>query len=98
MAVAIIAIIFGSFLLLMKMLLNQKSENALPQNIQEGSSMALSELEEMIASTINQAVEPLVARLDELESSHLLATSEKLLLNDAEDVSEKQATRIRSES
>ena len=43
---------------------------------------------------VNQAIEPLVARIDELESAQLLATSEKMLIGESAQTQE----RVKSES
>lgn len=82
MPVVIVAIVFGSFLVLMKMILDHKKQNQLPPRVDEGSSMRLSELNEHIRATVQEAVEPLVARIDELESAQLMAASEKILISE----------------
>ena len=94
MPVAIVAIIFGSFLLLMKMILTHKQGNRALPPVESGSSVMLSELEQMIDDRVNQAIEPLVARIDELESAQLLATSEKMLIGESAQTQE----RVKSES
>ncbi len=91
MPVAIVGIIFGSFLLLFKMLLEHKRQNMALPTVQEGASMKYSELEQRILATVNEAIEPLVARIDELESAQLLASSERLLLGDSDHT--KEASR-----
>jgi hypothetical protein len=87
---AIVAIIFGSFLILMKMILSHKGQNQLAQTVSEANSMALSELQEIIDDAINQRVEPLMARIDELESAQLLGTSERMLLGESEPTPAKK--------
>ena len=88
MPVAIVAIVFGSFLLLMKMILSHRQEaRALPP-VDSGSTMRLSELESMMERKVQEALEPLVTRIDDLESLQLEAMTEKLLIEDGERTSE----------
>ena len=96
MPVAIVAIIFGSFLLLMKMILSHRQENRVLPPVNSGSSVLLSEIEQMMEDRVKQAMEPLVARIDELESAQLLATSEKMLIS--ESVQSSTGERAKSES
>lgn len=91
MPVAIIAVIFGSFLLMMKMILEHKRQNAAQPTVQEGNSMKFSELEQHILATVQEAIEPLVARIDELESAQLLGSSERLLIGESVDKSSESA-------
>jgi len=56
----------------------------------------LSELEHMMDDRVNQAIEPLVARIDELESAQLLATSEKMLIG--ESIQAQTHERVKTES
>ncbi len=44
--------------------------------------MMLSELNDHIQNAVQEAIEPLVARIDELESAQLLSTSETMLLSE----------------
>jgi hypothetical protein len=95
MQIAIVGIVFGSFLLFVKMILEHKKQNVVLPTVQEGSSMKYSELEERILTTVHEAMEPLIARIDELESAQLLASSENLLLGDS---SEKSSNQSRAKS
>ena len=87
MPVIVVLIVFGSILTMIKMLLTHSRDKMLAQNSAEGSSMRLSELENMVADRISEAIEPLVSRVDELESAHLLETSKQMLLEPGETVS-----------
>jgi len=82
--------------MLMKMILSHKQNNRALPPVDSGSSMRLSELENMMNDRVNQAVEPLVARIDELESFQLLAASEKMLIEEGEETSSTAPTRERS--
>lgn len=82
MPVAIVAIIFGSLLMFLKMILEHKKQNIALPTVHEGNSMKFSELEQHILATVQEAIEPLVARIDELESAHLLGSSERLLIGE----------------
>ncbi len=87
MPVIIVLIVFGSILTLIKMLLTHNRDKMLAQTSMEGSSMRLSELENMVTDRISEAIEPLASRVDELESAHLLETSKQMLLDPGETVS-----------
>jgi len=80
MPVVIVAIVFGTLLLIIKMGLEYGKQKMLSQRDGSGSSLRVSELEAMIESAVSDAIQPLVARVDELESEKLLATSRDLLL------------------
>lgn len=73
MPVAIVALVMGSFLLFIKMLLEYNKDKMLAAGKQESgsSTMLLSELNEMIAAAVHEAVEPLHARLEHLEQKAL---------------------------
>ncbi len=92
MPVAIVAIVFGTVLLAIKMGLEYKKQKMLSQGGHGGSSLRVSELEAMIESAVNDAIEPLIARVDELESEKLLATSKKLLLEEGEESGESTSS------
>ncbi|MDA1028055.1 MAG: hypothetical protein O3B41_03260 [Bacteroidetes bacterium] len=95
MPVAIVAIIFGSLLMFVKMVLEHKKQNIALPTVHEGNSMKFSELEQHILATVQEAIEPLVARIDELESAQLLGSSERLLLSDSADKS-SQSSKTKS--
>ncbi len=84
MPVVIVAIVFGSVLLIIKMGLEYGKQKMLSQRDGSGSSLRVSELEAMIDSAVSDAIEPLVARVDELESEKLLTTSRELLLEEGD--------------
>lgn len=73
MPVAIVALVMGSFLLFIKMLLEYNKDKMLAAGRQESGSntMLLSELNEMIAAAVDEAVAPLHARLEDLERKAL---------------------------
>ena len=79
MPVAIVALVMGSFLLFIKMLLEYNKDKLLAAGKQESgsSTMLLSELNEMIAAAVHEAVEPLHARLEHLEQKALPPASDK---------------------
>ena len=87
MPILVVAIVFGSILTMIKMLLNHSRDKMLAQTSSEGSSMRLSELESMVTDRIHEAIEPLISRVDELESAHLLETSKQILLEPGEKAS-----------
>ncbi|MDA0378501.1 MAG: hypothetical protein O3C45_04950 [Bacteroidetes bacterium] len=74
MPVAIVALVMGSFLLFIKMLLDYNKDKMLTSGRQDASSntLLLSELQEMINQSVQQAVEPLHERVDQLEQLALL--------------------------
>jgi|GEM_PF-677071 hypothetical protein len=88
MPVVIVAIVFGTVLLIVKMGLEFGKQKMLAQRDSNGSSIRVSELEAMIDSAVSDAIEPLVARVDELESEKLLATSKELLLEEGDRLGE----------
>jgi len=89
MSVAIVGIVFLFAFLVVKMGIDYSKAKLAAGDSDSGSSMRVSELEQMINSAVSDAVEPLISRLDDLESEKLLATSEKLLLDEGE-VAEKE--------
>ena len=89
MPVAIIAIILGSFLLFIKMILSHRQDNRTLPPVENGPSLLMSELEQMMDDRVNQAMEPLVSRIDELESIQLMAASEKILLGEGNESSDQ---------
>lgn len=98
MPVAIVAIIFGSFLLLMKMILTHRQGTRTLPPVEDNSTMRLSELEAMMTDRVNQAIEPLVSRIDELESMQLLATSEKMLLEEGDNSEKPSSSRAKQQA
>jgi hypothetical protein len=73
MPVAIVALVMGSFLLFIKMLLEYNKDKLLAAGSQDSRSntMLLSELNDMIAAAVQEAVAPLHERLQELEQKAL---------------------------
>lgn len=92
MPVFIVAIVFGTLLLIIKMGLEYGKQKMLSKRDSSGSSLRVSELEAMIESAVSDAIEPLVARVDELESEKLLATSRDLLLEEGDRVGESTSS------
>ena len=90
MPVVIVMIVFGSFLGMMAMLLSHSRKKMLMESSSKSTalddnSLPVSELEKLIAEAVQEAVEPLTARLDELDSVHLLEASRQLLLEEDAD-------------
>lgn len=84
MPVAIVALVMGSFLLFIKMLLEYNKDKLLAAGNQESTSntMLLSELNEMIAAAVQEAVAPLNERIEHLEQKLLPATSDQRTLSE----------------
>ena len=79
MPVAIVALVMGSFLLFIKMLLEYNKDKMLASGQRDASSntMLLSELNDMIAAAVQDAVAPLHERIEQLEQKALPPASDK---------------------
>jgi len=93
MAIPIVAIALAFTFLVIKLGVDHSKAKMLAHNVSADSSLRVSELEEMIESSVATAVAPLISRIDDLESEKLLATSERLLLDDGDDSAEQSAVR-----
>jgi len=90
MSVAIVGIVFLFTFLVIKMGIDYSKAKLSAGDYDSGSSMRVSELEEMINSAVSVAVEPLISRLDDLESDKLLAASDNLLLDEGETAEQEE--------
>ncbi|MDE2997012.1 MAG: hypothetical protein OXT73_09810 [Bacteroidota bacterium] len=87
-AALIVGLAFGSSLLFIKMILDYNRDKMLAQGnsraqLNEGETLRVSELREMIQEAVTDAVAPLEARMDELEGLSLPeAPSRKALPQD----------------
>ena len=79
MPVAIVALVMGSSLLFIKMLLEYNKDKLLAARNQESPSntMLLSELNDMIAAAVQEAVAPLNERIEHLEQRALPQASDQ---------------------
>jgi len=82
----VVAVVFGSALMVVKMALDFNRDKMLAESSREGSSLRVSELEELIEAAVEKAVAPLHERLEELELRQLSeAASQKMLSGGKEE-------------
>ena len=76
MGVVIVAMVLGFTLIVVKMGLDYSKSKLLEAGEQPAdATLLMSELQEMIASAVAEATEPLHTRIDELEQKQLTASS-----------------------
>jgi len=77
--VLIVLIVFTSVLALIKMSLDHKSKTLMAQQ-GDGGSLGTSELKQLIREAVDEAIEPIIERLDRPEKR--LTESDQLLLDE----------------
>ncbi len=94
MGAAIVAMVLGFALIVVKMGLDHEKAKLLAKGDSgPGSTMLMSELEEMIQLSVAEAVKPLQERIDELETLQLAEGQQKRQLSAPEtDPSEVRST------
>lgn len=92
--IIIVAMVFGTVITIIKMGLEHSRHKSLTRQDMTDNSMRASELELLISSAVSAAVEPLMERIDDLESDRLLSTSGKMLIGntDLDDRTESSRT------
>jgi len=87
----IVALVFGSALMVAKMILDFNREKLLADRSSEGSSLLLSELEDIIDAAVGKAVAPLQERIDELEIRSLPQGPSQKMIEGASEESQAES-------